>query len=640
MAASRNISSASNSVKKALLSIWYFVPDIDDFNTRLKAQLLNKTILVIFGMVFAAGILNFLQDIYRPSVTANPGEYPAILMMISTLLISRLLLHREDYMGASRTLIVGTYIATVIVSVYLFSSFTYLITTILLAAIFLPDRETIIVGLVAFATPIIYSFIDFRTSITITIYMPVYFFVLSLPLLATYILHTRGLERERRRILQETNHRLQESEELLEQRVLARTRDLELAADVSKEVVSVIELDELLTRVAELTRTAFDLEHVSVFVYDAEQRLLSLEAGTGESGRIMIEAGTQFAIDYHKGLVSKAAREKQPIVVNDTSNSNDHLINPLFPHTRSEVALPMLVSGQLIGVLNLQSRVKQRFTPDDMRVLQTLTDQIAIALRNSQLFEDTKAAKEQAENADKVKSAFLASVSHELRTPLNAIINFTKFVAKGAMGPVNDEQRETLEEVIASGRHLLNLINDVLDMSKIGAGSLKLFVEPEVDLNDLLSSVQATASILLKDKPVKLQTDIQANLPSIMGDKQRIMQVMLNILSNACKFTDTGSVTITAHSDDDHVYFAVHDTGPGIVPEDQPLVFQPFQQTDTGLRKGGGTGLGMPISKSLVEAHGGNLTLESEPGKGSIFLVKLPIASEGLEPMLIKQKGR
>lgn len=240
---------------------------------------------------------------------------------------------------------------------------------------------------------------------------------------------------------------------------------------------------------------------------------------------------------------------------------------------------------------------------------------------------EAQKAREEAERASAVKSAFLASMSHELRTPLNAIINLTKFVASGDMGSLNETQEETLNQVVDSGQHLLALINDVLDMSKIESGSLNLFLEDDVNLEDLLNKVCTTGRVLLKEKPVKLTADIASNLPLLHGDRQRLYQSLLNIMSNACKFTEQGSIKLQARQTGDKVVISVRDTGPGISPEDQPLVFEAFKQTDTGLRKAGGTGLGMPISKNLIEAHGGQLSLESELGKGTTFVVSLPVES-------------
>lgn len=246
---------------------------------------------------------------------------------------------------------------------------------------------------------------------------------------------------------------------------------------------------------------------------------------------------------------------------------------------------------------------------------------------------ETQAARDEAERANHVKSAFLASMSHELRTPLNSVINFSKFVVKGVMGPVNERQEEALNKVINSARHLLQLINDVLDMSKIESGSLNLFVENDVNLNDILQTVASTAEGMLSEKSVALELEVPDSLPCIVGDKKRILQVMLNVVSNACKFTEQGHIKIKAAQQNGHINLMVEDTGPGIAPEDYESVFQPFKQTETGLRQGSGTGLGMPISKSLAEAHGGRLWFESVVGQGSTFYVTLPVKADHLQPV-------
>ena len=250
------------------------------------------------------------------------------------------------------------------------------------------------------------------------------------------------------------------------------------------------------------------------------------------------------------------------------------------------------------------------------------------------MFTESRAALAEAERANTIKSAFLASMSHELRTPLNAIINFTRFVVKGSIGPVNEEQIAMLNNVLISSRHLLNLINDVLDMAKIESGSLRLFVTDDVSLEAIVEQILSTGHSLLTDKEVELHAEVAPDLPLLRGDRQRITQILLNIMSNACKFTPVGKITLIAKRDADQVLISISDTGPGIALEDQASVFEPFKQTETGLRQGGGTGLGMPISKNLVEIHGGKLWLESEVGKGTTFYVSLPIMSEALTPTL------
>jgi len=246
--------------------------------------------------------------------------------------------------------------------------------------------------------------------------------------------------------------------------------------------------------------------------------------------------------------------------------------------------------------------------------------------------QEAQAARIKAERSDEVKSAFLASMSHELRTPLNSIINFTKFVIRGMMGPVTERQEETLNKVVASGQHLLSLINDVLDMSKIESGSLNLFVEDNIDMKAIIDTVVTNTQGLLDEKPVTLTVELPEEMPLMRGDRKRLTQILLNLVSNACKFT-VGSVSIKASVKNKELLIHIKDTGAGIAEEDKAAVFEAFRQTKSGLRSGEGTGLGMPISKNLVEAHGGRLWFESVVGEGSSFYVSLPIKSEQLIPV-------
>jgi signal transduction histidine kinase len=252
--------------------------------------------------------------------------------------------------------------------------------------------------------------------------------------------------------------------------------------------------------------------------------------------------------------------------------------------------------------------------------------------------QELASAKHKAEESDAAKSAFLASMSHELRTPLNAIINLTTFVVEKDLGDLNTDQEETLGQVVISSKHLMNLINDVLDMSKIESRSLRLFITEGVDLGQILQQTLRLGHSLLpeyKHALVRFESHIPADLPPIRGDKQRLLQIFLNIMSNACKFTESGQITLRAEVQGDSVRVSLQDTGPGIPPEDWSAVFEPFRQTASGLRQGGGTGLGMPITKSLVEAHGGRVWLDSRPGQGSTFFVSLPLKAEHLAEFLL-----
>jgi signal transduction histidine kinase len=283
------------------------------------------------------------------------------------------------------------------------------------------------------------------------------------------------------------------------------------------------------------------------------------------------------------------------------------------------------------GNLNLRSDISHSNEIGMLaRSFNSMTGQLAESIdtleeRVKERTQDLEIARQEAETANRVKSQFLANMSHELRTPLNGILNFTSFVAEGYMGPVNDEQVEALNSVISSGKHLLNLINDVLDIAKIEVGRMDLFIE-RVDLGAEFKTILSIGWGLVQDKPVQLTSDVQEDLPAITGDSRRLHQVFLNLLSNAVKFTPEGHIRLSAHRKGDEILISVSDTGVGIAPEDQELVFESFRQAEHGLRlSSAGTGLGLSISKHIIEAHGGRLWLESELGKGSIFHVALPI---------------
>ena len=262
---------------------------------------------------------------------------------------------------------------------------------------------------------------------------------------------------------------------------------------------------------------------------------------------------------------------------------------------------------------------------DEVGQLAVAFNDMANAIQQREI--SLEAAREQAERADRAKSMFLASVSHELRTPLNAIINLTKFVALGMYGSINTEQQEILYQVEGSGKHLLNLINDVLDISKIEAGSLELFVEEGLKIDEIIRSAVETAKGLLLQRPVAIRCDIEPNLPLLIGDEQRIRQIVLNLLSNACKFTEEGEIVVRVYCQDRELLISVRDTGPGIDPKNQESIFEVFRQAKVRGRKAEGTGLGLPISRRLTEAHGGRLWVKSAVGQGATFYIALPIES-------------
>ncbi len=426
--------------------------------------------------------------------------------------------------------------------------------------------------------------------------------------------------------LQETLAGLEDRVEERTSQLAERSTQLETAAIVARDVTSVLEFEDLLERVAVKISESFGHYHVAIFLADEQDQQAVLRAASSEGGQKMLarrhtlQAGNESIIGYV--LANKRHR-----LVADVNTEDVYFQNPDLPQTQSEIALPLQAGGYLLGVLDVQSKEKDSFSPDDITILQTLADQIAVAIYNSQLFENVSQARQEAEEANRIKTQFLTNMSHELRTPLNAILNFTGFVADGVLGEVNDEQVDSLNKTITSGEHLLSLINDILDLSKIEAGKMSLFVQ-DVNMNHILDSAAATAKGLIKEKPISLTVDIEPNLPELKGDKRRIRQVMLNLVSNAVKFTPEGEIHIAAGHEDSNIHISVRDTGIGISQEDMKKVFNSFEQIEHELYSVSGTGLGLPISKHFVEAHNGQMWAESELGVGSTFYVTFPVESE------------
>jgi CheY-like chemotaxis protein/nitrogen-specific signal transduction histidine kinase len=239
---------------------------------------------------------------------------------------------------------------------------------------------------------------------------------------------------------------------------------------------------------------------------------------------------------------------------------------------------------------------------------------------------EAQLARAAAEQASQLKSEFLANMSHELRTPLNSIINFTRILASGMRGPVNLDQIDYLNRVRTSGEHLLGLINDILDLSKIESGRMELYAE-SIQVAEIIQGVMSTASGLTKGKPIELYQEIALGLPLIEADRTRLRQILLNLISNAAKFTERGSIAVQARFDGAHILVSVTDTGIGIAPEHLGAIFEEFRQIESATnRRYEGTGLGLAICRKLVELHGGKIWLESTPGIGSTFTFSLPVA--------------
>jgi signal transduction histidine kinase len=328
-------------------------------------------------------------------------------------------------------------------------------------------------------------------------------------------------------------------------------------------------------------------------------------------------------------MVGRVLAEGKAVHVLDAQADPDERMArmAIISHTRSFLGVPLLREGFTIGVLLLQRSAVQPFTDKQIDLATTFADQASIAIENVRLFDEIQDKNDQLQLASEHKSQFLASMSHELRTPLNAIIGLTEMMVTNAARFGTEKALEPLRRVNAAGTHLLSLINEILDLSKIEAGKLELNSEP-VNLSRLIDEVIGTAGQLAEKNKNRLVIEAQENLGALTADSMRLKQILLNLLSNACKFTKEGEVALRVRKvadGRDWVELAVADSGIGMTAEQQAKLFQDFTQADSlTARRYGGTGLGLAISRKLARMMGGDVTVASELGKGSVFTVRLP----------------
>jgi signal transduction histidine kinase len=542
----------------------------------------------------------------------------------------------------------------------------------------------------------------------------------------------------------------------LEERVEQRTQALQTTAEISRQTTTLVNRDELLHYVIDRIQTEFDFYHAHIYLVEAETGELVIAEGSGSVGQQLKARGHRLRIG--QGIVGTVARTGEAVLANNVDQIPHFVRNVLLPETNSELAVPLRKGNRVLGVLDIQSEQVDRFTTQDLSLLQSIADQAAIALDNARLLEETRTALREverlnrqltrqawgefsqelqarayrfshgvsspvAENADawlpsmkqaatakqlvrqtnpgngekpgaglavpltlrgevigvlgikreqtpdwadeevaaveaiadqlsralenarlskeqekiieqlkevdRLKSEFLTSMSHELRTPLNSIIGFADVLLQGIDGELNDMATNDIRLIYSSGQHLLALINDILDLSKIEAGKMEL-VRESIDINDTIKDVLAASTSLVKDKPVEILVDSTLGLPPVYADKLRLSQVLLNLVSNAAKFTHEGSITIKAELDEqspDRMRIAIVDTGIGIPKDKLDTIFDRFRQADSSTtRQYGGTGLGLAISRNLAQMHGGELKVKSEVGVGSEFYFTIPLA--------------
>jgi len=439
---------------------------------------------------------------------------------------------------------------------------------------------------------------------------------------------------------------LQESYTGLERKVEERTHELETRSrelaqsvgelralgEVTQAVNSTLELATVLSTIVAKAVELSGTEAGSIYVVDPATQLLHLRASHGMSEELIAELNRQ-GVDLSEKTIAEAAAQKAPVQTPDLKDAApspvlDILLRAGF---RAALIVPLLGPEGLIGMLVVRRKAPGAFPQHTLDLLQTFAAQSVLAIQNANLFTEVEEKSRQLEMASQHKSQFVASMSHELRTPLNAIIGLTEMMVSNAQRFGTEKAAEPLRRVHRAGTHLLGLINQVLDLSKIEAGKLELSPEA-VNLAPLLEDVIGTARQLAEQNKNRLLLEAPENLGQLTVDPMRLRQILLNLLSNACKFTKQGEVKLRVKKVVDGrnwIEIAVADTGIGMTPEQQAKLFEEFTQADSSTaRQYGGTGLGLAITRKLARMMGGDVTVTSEPGKGSVFTVRLPAGAD------------
>ncbi len=451
--------------------------------------------------------------------------------------------------------------------------------------------------------------------------------------LLTTLTNSMSVALENARLFDESNKLLAEAKQ--------RAAELSTVNSISKALASQLNANDLIKMVGDQLKDLFNANIVYLALLNPKTNIINFPYQYGDN---------MAPIKLGEGLTSKIILNGEPLLINkDLQELRLQMgIQQIGVPAASYLGVPIPVGDENIGVLSVQStETENRFNENDLRLLSTIASSVGVALNNATLFEDVKLAKMEAEKsgkaaekANEAKSAFLSTVSHELRTPLTSVLGFAKIIRKRLeekIFPIVDKKdpktdktisqiSENLHVVIAEGERLTHLINDVLDLAKIEAGKME-WNQENVSMPEVAERAIAATTSLFDQKALKLIKNIDTDLPDIIGDRDKLIQVIINLISNSVKFTEKGSVTCSVSKINDEIVVSISDTGIGIAPEDFDAVFEQFKQVggDTLTDKPKGTGLGLPICKEIVEHHGGRIWLESEVGKGSTFSFALPV---------------
>jgi signal transduction histidine kinase len=429
------------------------------------------------------------------------------------------------------------------------------------------------------------------------------------------------------------NVRLFNELEVRTQDLTRSVSELRALGDVGRALSSTLDLDTVLQTIVTRASQLAGTDACSVFEYDEATEAFHLRA-TNNLDEEFVALARRTPTRKGEGVQGRMAVMRQPVQIPDIV-AEDAYQGPLRDvllrtGTRAVLAVPLLREDDLIGGLTVNRKTPGEFPPEVIELLQTFATQSALAIQNARLFREIADKSRLLEAASRHKSEFLANMSHELRTPLNAILGFSEVLAERMFGEVNEKQAEYLQDILSSGRHLLSLINDILDLSKVEAGRLEL----ELGRFHLPTALD-NAVTLVRERATRhgitLTQAVDPGVGDVVADERKVKQILLNLLSNAVKFTpEGGRVDLTVTAAEDGITIAVRDTGIGIAPEDQATIFEEFRQVGRDdARKQEGTGLGLTLAKKFVELHGGRIWVQSQVGQGSTFTFTLPVRPDG-----------
>jgi signal transduction histidine kinase/CheY-like chemotaxis protein len=428
-----------------------------------------------------------------------------------------------------------------------------------------------------------------------------------------------------------------------ERAVRERAAELLTINHITNALATQLDRDQLIQFVGNQVRDLFKAPIAYVAMLERSTMMLHFPYAYGEDAP---------SRPFGTGLTSQILRTGEPLLINENMDRNRARlgVEQIGRQSASYLGVPIPSGGEMVGVISVQSTEQEgRFTEADQRLLSTIASAVGVAFHNARLFEEARAARAAAEEADSAKSAFLSTVSHELRTPLTSVLGFAKIIRRRLLERlfpmiaesdprVAQSKRQVLENldvVVSEGERLTKLIDDVLDLAKIEAGKFTWNMA-SVSVKEVIERAVAATSSLIEAKRLRVESSIDSSLPEITGDHDRLIQVVINLISNAVKFTSGGAIRCSAHCRENEILVSVKDSGIGIAPADQPKVFEKFKQVgDTLTDKPKGTGLGLPICKEIIEHHGGRIWVESALGEGSTFFFTLPITDQAQQLELL-----